>query len=407
MARTYGFAAAAAAALVAAPLIAAAPAARWIGAFEAPPIGYEPEIKAALGHTLNDETVRQPVRVDFSGTALRVRFTNELNQDALIIGPATIARLDGAGRPIAGTMRPLLFNGQGSVTIPAGAPYLSDSVAGRVEAGADYAVSVHYPRASKPPAHAQMADIAPGDQTGRIALFGAVTARASGLVSEIDVLIPRARPVLVAFGDSITEGAASTPGAHMSWPDQVGRLLAGRQAGRCWSVVNAGISGNRLLHDGRGPNALARFNRDVLSVPGVRETVLLEGINDIGAAAMPTHRDQAVGADEIIGAYREIIARAHAHGIRVLGGTLTPYEGAGYYDETGEVKREAVNRWIRTSGAFDGVIDFEAATRDPSHPKRFIDADQSGDHLHPNDRGYAVMAAAAEPAILKEGCPES
>lgn len=403
MARWHGFAAVAA--LVAAPLVAAAPAGQWIGAFQAPPIGYEPEIKDALGHTLNNETVRQPIRVDASGTALRVRFTNELNQDPLTIGPATIVRLDGVGRPLAGTMRPLLFNGKTSVTIPAGAPYLSDPVAGTIEAGADYAVSVHYPRASKPPAHAQMAEIAPGDQTGRAALSRAVTARASGLVSEVDVMSPRPRPVLVAFGDSITEGAASTAGAHMSWPDQLGRLLARSRRGRCWSVVNSGISGNRLLHDGRGPNAVARFDRDVLSVPGVREIVLLEGINDIGAAAMPTHRDQVVSVDEIIGAYREIIARAHAHRIRVLGGTLTPYQGAGYYDETGEMKREAVNRWIRTSGAFDGVIDFEAAMRDPLNPERFIEADQSGDHLHPNDRGYAVMAAAAEPAILKEGCP--
>ncbi|WP_225883251.1 SGNH/GDSL hydrolase family protein [Sphingomonas aliaeris] len=190
----------------------------------------------------------------------------------------------------------------------------------------------------------------------------------------------------------------------MSWPDQLARLLAARRDGRCWSVVNAGISGNRLLHDGRGPNALARFDRDVLSVPGVRTVILLEGINDIGASAMPGRRDDAVGADRIIASYREMAARARAHGIRVIAGTLLPFEGAAYFTAEGEAKRQAANAWIRTSGELDGVIDFDAAMRDPARPTHMTPRTGSTDSLHPQDAGYTIMAQAAEAVIARDRC---
>ena len=391
------------AAAVSLSVAAAAPsrtAPHWVGTYGNVPIGYEPAIRDALGAPLHDQTVRQIVRVGVASAALRVRFTNELGTTPLRIGAASFAQLDAAGNAIAGTLRPLTFAGKASAFVAAGAPLLADPLAMAARPGVDYAVSIYYPDTSTPPAHAQMADVAAGDQTARTTLAGSVRKRVPALVSRIDVAAPPGVQTLVAFGDSITEGAASTPGAYMSWPDQLARRLPGR----CWSVVNAGISGNRLLHDGRGPNALARFDRDVLAVPGVRTVVILEGINDIGASAQPEHADQAVTAQAVIGAYREMITRAHAHGIRVLGGTILPYEGAGYFTAEGEAKRLAVNDWIRTSRVFDGVIDFDAAMRDPAHPSHMTPAAESSDSLHPHDAGYTIMARTAAAVVARHGC---
>ncbi|HEY0315944.1 MAG TPA: SGNH/GDSL hydrolase family protein [Sphingomonas sp.] len=383
-------------------LPAATGAPRWIGAFGAPPIGYEPgRPKDALNRPLANETARQIVRVGAGGTALRIRLSNELNDQPLRIGAASIARVDAQGAIVPGTLRPLTFGGAAGVTIPSGAPYFSDPVEGAVAADTDYAISLYYPETSTPPAHAQMIDLAPGDQTLRPMLDQQARIRAPGLVTGIDVETPGRHPVLVAYGDSITEGAASTPGAHMSWPEQLGRRLGTA----CWSVVNQGISGNRILFTGRGPSALARFDRDALSVPGVNTIVLLEGINDIGSGHDPKSAADDKSVEELIAADRQMIARAHAKGIRIIGGTLTPFEGAAYADEKGEAKRVALNHWIRTGGAFDAVIDFEAAVRDPAHPARMIPADEHGDHLHPDDAGYTLMAQAAEPVIRRLGCP--
>jgi lysophospholipase L1-like esterase len=386
-------------------LLAAAPRAdRWVGAYGNVPIGYEPNIRDALGTPLHDQTMRQTLRVSYAGDAVRVRLSNELGTVPLRIGAATFAAVDASGKAIPGTIRALTFNGKpGAIVVP-GAPSLSDPLAIRVAPGTDYAVSVYLPDTSMPPAHAQMADVAPGDQSGAAVLQGDVRKRVPALVSGIDVSAPRPARALVAFGDSITEGAASTPGAYMSWPDQLARLLAASPTARCWSIVNAGISGNRLLHDGRGPNALARFDRDVLSVPGVRTVVLLEGINDIGASAQAEHRDQEVSADSIIGAYREIVARAHARDIRVIGGTLLPFEGAVYFTKAGEAKRQTVNRWIRASGVFDAVIDFDATMRDPAHPTHMTAAAGSNDSLHPHDAGYTIMAHTAAATLAPDGC---
>jgi lysophospholipase L1-like esterase len=207
--------------------------------------------------------------------------------------------------------------------------------------------------------------------------------------------------VLVAFGDSITEGAGASPGKGMSWPDQLATLLAGEKGGRCWAIANAGISGNRLLHDGRGPNALARFDRDVLAVPGATHVAILEGINDIGKVSQPERQYQQVSAERIIGAYGQLLARARARGLKVIIGTLLPYEGAAYADAAGEERRQTVNRWIRDNArSFDAVIDFDGAMQEPGQPKVMRLSDQIGDHLHPNDAGYARMAAAALPVVL-------
>jgi lysophospholipase L1-like esterase len=387
-------------------LAAAAPLSEhWVGAFGNVPIGYEPNIRDALGAPLRDQTVRQSLRVASAGTTIRVRLTNELGTTALRIGRATFAQVDSSGRVVAGSMMPLTFNGERDAVIAAGAPLIADPLAVRVAPGSNYVISIYLPDSSTPAAHAQMADIAPGDQTGAATLHDSVRRRVPTIVSRVDVARPGDAYTLLTLGDSITEGAASTPGAYMSWPDQLARLLAAAPRTRCWSIVNAGISGNRLLHDGRGPNALARFDRDVLSVPGVRTIVLLEGINDIGARAQAEHSDQAVTAAAIIGTYREMIARAHAKGIRVIGGTLLPFEGAVYFTAAGEAKRQTVNAWIRSAGAFDGVIDFDVAMRDPAQPAHMSEAAGSTDNLHPHDAGYAIMARTASAMLMHDRCP--
>ena len=379
---------------------------RWIAAWLAPPIGYEPKIRDALGRPFDNETARQTVRAGVSGRELRVRFTNALSDTPLTIGAASIARLDAAGKVVPGSLRPLAFNGAKGVMIPAHAPYLSDPVAMPVAAGETFAVSIYYPGKAAPPAHAQMLDVAPGDATGDAVVKDTQHVRASGVASALEVSGKVKPRVLVAFGDSITEGAGSSPGKAMSWPAQLGKMLAATPQGWCWSIVNAGISGNRLLHDGRGPDALSRFDRDVLAVPGVTHVVLLEGINDIGEIKDPARTDEVVTADQIIGAYRQLLARAHARGVKVIVGTLTPYEGAGYASARGETKRETVNAWIRAHAAeFDGLIDFDKAMGEPGQPRVLRLAEQIGDHLHPNDAGYTRMAKTAMPEVLKDRCP--
>jgi lysophospholipase L1-like esterase len=225
-------------------------------------------------------------------------------------------------------------------------------------------------------------------------------------LSGVEVMAPAETTVLVAFGDSITDGAASTPDTNRRWPNFLARRLAERPDAPPVAVLDQGISGNRVLHDVIGQNALARFDRDVLAWPGVTHVIVLEGINDIGFAAIQgapfgdAVDTSVVTADDLIAGYRQLIARAHAHGITIVGGTLTPYLGAGYASDEGEQTRQAVNAWIRDSGEWDAVIDFDAAVRDPASPGRMQEALQSGDWLHPSDAGYEAMAAAIDLSIF-------
>ncbi len=214
------------------------------------------------------------------------------------------------------------------------------------------------------------------------------------------MVAPADAAAIVAFGDSITDGAVSTPNTDRSWPSVLARRLA-TNGGANIAVLNQGISGNRLLRDGAGVSALARFDRDVLAQPGVKWLMILEGINDIGLGARADAAPgDAVTSDDLIVALKQLVDRAHEHGLKVIGGTLTPYEGAAYASESGEVIRVAVNQWIRTAGAFDAVVDFEAVARDPEHPKQFRPGFNNGDHLHPNDAGYEAMANAIDLSIF-------
>jgi len=374
---------------------------RWVPGWAAPPIGYEPKIKEALGRPFNNESVRQDLRATIAGGVVRVRFSNELSDTAMRIGAASIMRLDANGKPVPGSLQPLTFSKASDVLVPAHSPMLSDPIAFAVKADERLAVTIYFPEEIAPPAHAQMVDVALGNATTAIDLPAPTHARAPGVVSALEVSGTAATRVLVTFGDSITEGAGAS--RAMSWPDQLGRLLAAKPTARCWAIANEGISGNRLLSSGRGPNALSRFDRDVLSVPGATHVVILEGINDIGKVKDPT--DWQPPAATLIAAYEQLLARARSRGLKVIVGTLLPYEGAAYADADGEKRRETVNAWIRANAKrFDGVIDFDAAMGEPGNPTVMRLAEQIGDHLHPNDAGYTRMAKTALPVIAGQGC---
>ena len=394
-------------ALAALLVIAAAQAPdRWVPGWSGPPIGYEANARdgKSLGRAFKDETVRQELRAGLAGKTLRVRLSNELADDALRIGGASIARLDAEGKPVAGSLRTLTFSGSRDARIPARAPMHSDPLEYPVAAGEKLAVSLYFPDEVAPPTHAQMVDVVSGDATAALELANPHRVRASGVVSALELSGTAATRVLVTFGDSITEGAGASPGKAMSWPDQLGRMLAANAGGRCWAIANVGISGNRLLNPGRGPGALSRFDRDVLSVPGVTHVVILEGINDIGKVRNP-EKDWQPPAADLIAAYEQLLGRARAHGLKVIFGTLLPYEGAAYADAAGEQRRQTVNAWIRANARrFDGVIDFDVAMREPGQPGVMRLAEQIGDRLHPNDAGYTRMAKTALPAMLRQGC---
>ncbi|KQS03340.1 hypothetical protein ASG11_02925 [Sphingomonas sp. Leaf357] len=377
--------------------------ASW-AASPAPPLASAPGLPAAaMARAFNNQTVSQIVRLSVGGDELRLRLTNEYGRNPLKIGAAHIALVDPTGRVIGGTDRIVTFGGRGEVVIPPGAPWVSDAVKLPVPARARLRISLFFPEdTGLCTCHAiggQTATVSPpGDFSGKD--FSPVaTFIARAFISEVDVGGPRARPVIVAFGDSITDGYLSSVDQDQRWPDRLAERLAAdpRYAGH--GVVNAGIGGNRILADGAialfGQSAVARFDRDVLSVPGVSTIIMLEGVNDIGQA-----RATPIDAETLIEGYRQIIVRAHAKGIRIIGGTILPYEGAAYYRPQGDLVRTAVNRWILGSGEFDGTIDFDAAMRDPSRPKRLRAELQSGDWLHPNDAGYRAMGDAIRLAML-------
>ena len=348
---------------------------------------------------IRNMTVRQLVRVSAGGTRLRLRFSDEDSADPLTLGAVHVGLAGADGAVIAGTDRAVTFDGRSGVVIPASAPALSDPIDLPTKALDRLLISVHVPgplSLRAPRTLFQYVAGSPGDFTAQGALPGVRLMRVPVLVTLVESQPTAPTSVLVTLGDSITEGAASTANAFRGWPDR----LAERLAPRHWAVVNAGISGNRLLRYGAGPSALARLDRDVLSVPGIRGILLLEGINDIGRGLGSANSTEPVTAEALEAADKQIIARAHEHGIRVIGATLTPYQGASYASPAGEAVREALNTWIRTSGAFDAVVDFAPVVADPANPLTFAPAYNDRDHLHPNDAGYKAMGDAVDPAVL-------
>ncbi len=352
--------------------------------------------------TLANVTMRQVVRVSASGPRIRLRVSNESGSDIQVLGAVHVAMAGSDGTLVAGSDHVVTFGGQSSVAIPAGAPLLSDPVDMAVKSLDRLYVSVFVPG----PAVVQGGRTlwsyvagAPGDVTAETSLPDVRLVRAPVFVTGVEVGAPQTN-VVVTLGDSITEGDQSTSNAFRSWPDRLAERLASAPGETHWAVVNAGISGNRVLRTGTGPSALARFDRDVLVVPGVKVVILLEGINDIGRAFGMSGAPEPVTAEALEAGYKQIIARAHAHGIRVIGATLAPYKGAFYYTDAGEAVRTAVNNWITTSGAFDGVVDFAPALADPADPLSFAAQYNDRDHLHPNDAGYQAMANAIDLKVI-------
>ena len=332
------------------------------GAPAAPPAAVRP------GQSFNNQTVRMIVRTSIGGRRIRVQLSNAFGVAPLVVGAAHVAARAKESEIVPGTDRALTFSGKPSGWIPAGASLVSDPVDLNVPALGDLAISVFLPgETGAPTTHATGLHTTyiskEGDFTSQPVMTGAATTQAWYFLSSVDVLAPASTGLIVAYGDSITDGATSTVDTDHSWPSLLAARLA--KAGVTnLAVVNQGISGNRVLRDNAGVNALARFDRDVLSQDGVKWLMIMEGINDIGQGT----RDP-VTVDELIAAQRQLIERAHMHGIKVVGCTLTPYKGAAYYSEEGEVMRQALNTWIRTSGAFDATVDFEAATKDINDPK--------------------------------------
>jgi lysophospholipase L1-like esterase len=386
-------------------LCTAAHAAEWVATWGAAPLPPSPaQGPFPATPAFDNQTIRQTVRVSAGGQRIRVRFTNEYGTRPLVIGAARVALVDEKGTLEPASERRLLFSGQPTVTIPAGAPFLSDPVDLPVQPLGSLSISLYVPQNTGPcTCHTT------GMQTTLVSDSGDFSDRSftpkqtlqvRAFISGVEVQSAAAARAVVVLGDSISDGIGSSLDTNQRWPD----LLANRLEAKTrhpWGVVNMGISGNRLLDDGAGQSALARFDRDVLSAAGVRAVIIFIGVNDLGLsfghlpwqpAGEPASQ---VTPESMIAGYRQLIARAHARGLKVLGATITPYEGAAYYAAQGEGVRQAINSWIRTGRELDGVIDFDAVIRDPAKPGQ-IQARFTADHLHGNDASYAAMAAAID-----------
>jgi lysophospholipase L1-like esterase len=389
-------------AVPAAPPQQAAPAPAAPGAQQAAPARpVNPPING-----FNNETIRMIARTSIGGNRVRVQLSNAFGTLPLAVGGARIGLRKEGSAIVPGSDHALTFSGKPTFTIPAGALAVSDAVNMAVPQLGDLAVSVYIPgETGALTMHAtglHTTYVGKGDLTGQPAIADPLTSQSWYFLSSVDVLAPAETGAIVTFGDSITDGARSTPDADRSWPSFFAQRVLSN-GGLNLAVVNEGISGNRVLRDNAGPNALARFDRDVLSVSGVKWLTIMESINDIGQGARQNaNPSDVVTADDLIAGLRQMVERAHIHGVKVIGCTLTPFQGAAYYSENGEVIRSAVNNWIRSSGAFDAVVDFDAATRDSENPKRFRADVDSGDHLHPGDAGYKVMAEAIDLSIFKK-----
>jgi lysophospholipase L1-like esterase len=356
---------------------------------------------AAPAPGLADSTLRQIVHVSIGGAQIRVRFSNAFGTTPLVISSAHVALSAGGGAIKPESDKALMFAGQASATIPAGALVYSDALDFAVAPLSDLVVTMHLTGGptgiTTHPGSRETSYLAAGDEVSAADLSKAAQTEHWYFLNGVDVLAKAPAASVVTYGDSITDGHGATTNGNTRWPDDLAKRLAANKATANIAVLNEGIGGNRLVHDVTGPNALARFDRDVLAQDGVRWIIVLEGINDIGTAPTAAKRnEQPATAQDIIAAYQQIILRAHAHNIRVYGATIVPFEGAFYFSKDGETEREAVNTWIRSSGQFDAVIDFDAAVRDPKSPTHLLAAADSGDHLHPGSAGYQTMADAID-----------
>ena len=376
----------------------------WVGTWSAAPQLVEPS-NALPAAELRDSTLRQIVHVSLGGAVVRLRLSNSFGIAPLHLLSVHVARPvpDALGRIDPSTDRAVTFSGSVDVTIPAGADYISDPLAFPVAPLSDLAITI---RVGDPPADETghpgsraTSFVTRGDWVSAAELPHPATVDHWYFISGIEVLAPPHDASVVVIGDSITDGHASTTNGNNRWTDYLAKRFQSNPSTRMLAVLNEGIGGNRLLLDGLGPNALARFDRDVLAQAGVRYLIVLEGINDIGmidrqGEISPSAHRALVRS--IIGAYRQMIFRAHSDGIEVIGATILPFAGSTFYHPSPafEADRQAINAWIRARGHFDAVIDFDRVMHDPKAPDRLLPAYDSGDHLHPSPEGYAAMAHA-------------
>jgi lysophospholipase L1-like esterase len=386
---------------------------RWVVTWAAAASPQVPgEAERAKAHlNLENQTIRDIVHTSIGGNRLRIRLSNAFGTDTVAIGAVHVASCGEGPQILTGSDHAVTFAGRSSFSMPPNAPFLSDPVDLTVMPASNLCISIYVPgKTMAAGIHydaRQKNYLASGDATAAADLPNATSVTSWFFLGGVDVAVSDSSAAIVTFGDSITDGTASTVGANRRWPNVLAdRLIAAHQD---VAVVDAGIGGNRILHDAANPvsfgvNALARFERDALSQPGAKYVIVLEGINDLGHAGTSAPASEAVTTEDLIAGLKQMIERAHEHQIKIFGATLTPFEGTihkGYYTPEKEVQRERLNDWIRSSGAFDGVVDFEKAVADPANPKRMLPEYDSGDHLHPSDSGYKAMGEAINLALFK------
>lgn len=382
----------------------------WVGSWAASQQIPEPQ-NALASADFNDVTMREIFHLSVAGATLRVHLSNSFGTEPLHFSSVHIARpLSASSSAIdPASDKALSFAGSEDVTVPAGAEYVSDPINFPVEALANVAITFHLADAPAQqtghPGSRATSYYAHGNLVSAVTLPDAHKVDHWYQISGIDVLAPAQGASIVALGDSITDGHASTTNGNDRWTDVLAQRLQASFTSRDIGVLNEGIGGNHLLTDGLGPNALARFDRDVLAQSGVRWLIIFEGVNDLGGLTRNGEiapAEHALLVHRILGSYQQLILRAHAHGIRVIGATITPYTGSDYYHPgpRSEADRQAINRWIRAPGNFDAVIDFDRAMRDPQQPNRLLPAYDCGDHLHPSPAGYRVMGEAVSLSLF-------